>query len=153
MTEPLVIRPVEREDFPAWKVLWDGYNAFYGRAGATALPDTVTQTTWSRFFDAYEPVNALVAESEGQLLGLVHFLFHRTTIHIGPTCYLQDLFTLETARGKGVGRALINAVYERAKASSANRVYWLTQEGNTVARQLYDKVAEKSEFVVYRQAL
>ena len=153
MTEPIVIRPVVREDFPAWKVLWDGYNAFYGRAGETALPDAVTQSTWSRFFDAYEPVNALVAEHEGQLLGLVHFVFHRTTIHIGPTCYLQDLFTLETARGKGVGRALINAVYERAKDSSANRVYWLTQETNTVAMQLYDKVAEKSDFVVYRKPL
>ena len=153
MTEPIVIRPVVREDFPAWKVLWDGYNTFYGRAGETALPDAVTQSTWSRFFDAYEPVNALVAEHEGQLLGLVHFVFHRTTIHIGPTCYLQDLFTLETARGKGVGRALINAVYERAKDSSANRVYWLTQETNTVAMQLYDKVAEKSDFVVYRKPL
>ena len=153
MTEALVIRPVVREDFPQWKVLWDGYNAFYGRTGATALTDAVTQTTWSRFFDEYEPVNALVAESDGKLLGLVHFIFHRTTIHIGPTCYLQDLFTLEAARGKGVGRALINAVHERAKASSANRVYWLTQESNTVARQLYDKVAEKSDFLVYRQAL
>jgi len=153
MTEAIVIRPLTREDFPQWKVLWDGYNAFYGRHGTTALPDAVTQMTWSRFFDEYEPVNALVAESDGKLLGLVHFIFHRTTIHIGPTCYLQDLFTLEAARGKGVGRALINAVHERAKASSANRVYWLTQESNTVARQLYDKVAEKSDFLVYRQAL
>ena len=153
MTEQLLIRPVVRQDFPAWKVLWDGYNAFYGRHGVTALPDEVTQTTWSRFFDAYEPVNALVAESEDNLLGLVHFLYHRTTISIGPTCYLQDLFTTESARGKGVGGALINAVYERAKEGGANRVYWLTHETNTTAMQLYDKVAEKSGFVVYRKPL
>jgi len=153
MTEPIVIRPVLREDFAKWKVLWDGYNAFYGRVGETALPDAVTQMTWSRFFDAYEPMHALVAESDGNLLGLVHFIFHRTTIHIGPTCYLQDLFTLEAARGKGVGRALINAVYERAKEGGANRVYWLTHETNTVAMQLYDKVAENPGFVVYRKPL
>lgn len=153
MAEQLLVRPVLRGDFDQWKVLWDGYNAFYGREGATALPDAVTQTTWSRFFDAYEPIHALVVEDKGSLLGLVHFLFHRTTIHIGPTCYLQDLFTLEAARGKGVGRALINAVYERAKEGGANRVYWLTQESNTTARLLYDKLAEKSEFVVYRKAL
>jgi GNAT superfamily N-acetyltransferase len=153
MTEQLLVRPVLREDFAQWKVLWDGYNAFYGRQGATALPDAVTQMTWSRFFDAYEPMHALVAESDGKLLGLVHFIFHRTTIHIGPTCYLQDLFTLEVARGKGVGRVLINAVYERAKEGGANRVYWLTHETNAVAMQLYDKVADKSGFVVYRKPL
>jgi len=151
MTEPIVIRPVVRDDYHAWKVLWDGYNAFYGRHGTTALPDEVTEMTWSRFFDAYEPVNALVAENDGDLLGLVHFIFHRTTIAIGPYCYLQDLFTIEAARGKGVGRALINSVYERAKEGGANRVYWLTHETNATAMQLYDKVADKSEFVVYRK--
>jgi len=79
-TDSLVIRPVQRGDFPAWKPLWDGYNAFYGRKGETALPAEITQTTWSRFFDAYEPVHALVAESSGQLVGLAHFLYHRSTI-------------------------------------------------------------------------
>jgi len=153
MTDQPIIRPVVREDFALWKPLWDGYNAFYGRHGTTALPDAVTQMTWSRFFDGYEPMHALVAESDGNLLGLVHFLYHRTTIAIGPTCYLQDLFTLESARGKGVGRALINAVYERAKEGGANRVYWLTHETNANAMQLYDKVAEKSGFVVYRKPL
>ncbi|MBA3867901.1 MAG: GNAT family N-acetyltransferase [Anaerolineae bacterium] len=153
MTDQLLVRPIVRDDFPQWKPLWDGYNAFYGRQGETALPDAVTQMTWSRFFDAYEPIHALVAESDGQILGIVHFLFHRTTIAIGPTCYLQDLFTLEAARGKGVGRALINAVYERAKEGGANRVYWLTQESNRTAQQLYDKVAEKSDFLVYRKPL
>lgn len=150
MSQELMIRPVTRDDFDGWKPLWDGYNAFYGRQGATALPDAVTQTTWSRFFDAYEPMHAFVGESDGQLLGLVHFIYHRTTIHIGPTCYLQDLFTAEAARGKGVGRALIKAVYDHAKAGGANRVYWMTHETNTVARQLYDKVAENPGFIIYR---
>lgn len=153
MSQQLIIRPVTRDDFDGWKPLWDGYNAFYGRQGATALPDAVTQTTWSRFFDAYEPMHAFVAESEGKLLGLVHFIYHRTTIHIGPTCYLQDLFTVEAARGKGVGRALINAVYEHARAGGANRVYWMTHETNIVAMQLYDKVAENPGFVIYRMPL
>ncbi|WP_332777649.1 GNAT family N-acetyltransferase [Polaromonas sp.] len=153
MTEEITIRPVLREDFPAWKVLWDGYNAFYGREGKTALPAEITQMTWARFFDAYEPVHALVAESAGKLLGLTHFLFHRSTIELGPACYLQDLFTVDAARGKGVGRALIGAVYERAAMAGSKRVYWQTHETNAVAMRLYDKVAEKSGFVVYRKAM
>jgi GNAT superfamily N-acetyltransferase len=153
MTEEITIRPVRQDDFAAWKVLWDGYNAFYGRAGETALSLEVTEVTWSRFFDAYEPVHALVAESSGKLLGLVHFIFHRSTIQIGPTCYLQDLFTDEAARGSGIGRALISAVYERAKAGGSERVYWHTHETNAVAMQLYDKVADKSGFIVYRKSV
>src|ERR1700683_1907415 len=115
MSDPLVVRPAVPSDYERWLPLWDGYNAFYGRSGATALSPEITRMTWARFFDAYEPVFALVAESEGQLLGLTHYLFHRSTTAIDPLCYLQDLFTSEAARGKGVGRALINGVYEQAK--------------------------------------
>jgi len=107
--------------------------------------------TWARFFDAYEPVHAIVAEAQGELVGLVHYLFHRSTISIAPTCYLQDLFTTESARGKGIGRKLINAVYEQARLAGAARVYWLTHETNITAMQLYDKVADRSGFVVYRK--
>ena len=109
--------------------------------------------TWSRFFDNYEPVHALVAEREGEIIGLVHYLYHRNTAMLGPTCYLQDLFTAPAARGCGAGRALIEAVYERAKEAGAGRVYWTTQENNAVARVLYDKVAELSEFLQYRKNL
>jgi GNAT superfamily N-acetyltransferase len=150
MTRAIEVRSARRDDFPAWKELWDGYNAFYGRSGATALPLEVIQTTWARFFDEDEPMHALVAESDGRLLGLTHFLYHRSTIQVNPTCYLQDLFTTQAARGRGVGRALIEAVYQRAQAAGAGRVYWQTHETNTVAMQLYDKVAQKSGFLVYR---
>jgi len=147
------VRPAAREDFDSWKVLWDGYNAFYGREGPTALPESVTRSTWSRFFDPAEPVHALVAESNGVLLGLAHYLFHRSTIQVAPTCYLQDLFTAEAARGKGVGRALIEAVYERARREGTGRVYWQTHESNAVAMRLYDTIADRSGFVVYRKTL
>jgi GNAT superfamily N-acetyltransferase len=150
MTESIEVRSVRRDDFSAWKELWDGYNAFYGRSGETALPLDITHTTWSRFFDEYEPMHALVAESSGRLLGLTHFLYHRTTIQMNATCYLQDLFTTEVARGRGVGRALIEAVYHRAQAAGAARVYWQTHESNSVGMRLYDKVAHKSGFLVYR---
>ena len=93
--------------------LWDGYNAFYERSGPTALAPEITAMTWSRFFDAYEPVHALVAERGGKLLGLTHYLFHRSTTAIEPNCYLQDLFTDPAARVKGVGRALIKACTNR----------------------------------------
>ena len=85
------VRFVVREDFRQWLPLWEGYNKFYGRFGPTALPEEITRITWSRFFDAYEPLHALVAEDAGQLVGLVHYIFHRSTISIAPTCYLQDL--------------------------------------------------------------
>ena len=115
MTLALTVRSVRRSDFDQWLPLWEGYNAFYGRSGATALAAEITRTTWARFFDDYEPVHALVAESEGRLSGLAHYLFHRSTILLAPTCYLQDLFTDVAQRGKGVGRALINAVYDEAR--------------------------------------
>jgi GNAT superfamily N-acetyltransferase len=149
----IAIRTIAKDDYASWKILWDGYNAFYGRHAATALPLETTRMTWSRFFDAYEPMHALVAERSGVLLGLAHFLFHRTTIDVAPTCYLQDLFTLEEARGWGVGRALIDSVYEHARAAGSSRVYWHTHETNAVAIRLYDQVADRSGFVVYRKAL
>jgi GNAT superfamily N-acetyltransferase len=149
----VMIRTIDRRDFPQWLALWDGYNKFYGRSGATALPAEITQMTWTRFFDAYEPVHAMVAESENKLVGLVHYIFHRSTIAIGPTCYLQDLYTDESLRGKGIGRTLIQAVYEQARTAGAGRVYWQTHETNTTAKNLYDKVAERSGFIVYRKTI
>ncbi len=151
MSPELLIRSVCKDDFQQWKQLWDGYNAFYGRKNATALPEAITSSTWARFFDSYEPVYALVAEQRGEILGLVHYIFHRSTISIQPTCYLQDLFTAEAARGKGIGRALIQEVYRIAEKAGCARVYWLTHETNTTAIKLYDKVADKSGFVVYRK--
>lgn len=147
----LIIRAVQPEDYQQWLPLWDGYNAFYGRSGPTALAPEITRVTWQRFFDEHEPVYALVAEQDGHLLGLVHYLFHRSTISIEQNCYLNDLFTSEAARGKGVGRALILAVYERARAAGGSRVYWLTHETNATARLLYDKVADHTGFIVYRK--
>jgi GNAT superfamily N-acetyltransferase len=150
MNGQVAVRGLERDDFGRWKTLWDGYNAFYGRTGSTALPNEVTEMTWSRFFDAYEPLHAVVAELSGEVLGFAHMLLHRSTISIGPSVYLQDLYTAREARGKGVGRALIHAVSEYARAAGAGRLYWQTHESNAVAMQLYDKIAEKSGFIVYR---
>lgn len=150
MTTPaLLIRPPTPDDFAAWKPLWDGYNAFYGREGPTALPDAITQVTWQRFFDPYEPVHALVAEREGQLVGLVHYLFHRSTNRIEPNCYLQDLFTQSSERGQGVGRRLIEGVYEQVRLAGAHRVYWQTHTTNAAGRMLYDKMAKHEGFIVY----
>ena len=149
MSDTPRIRPIAQDDFAAWLPLWDGYNAFYGRAGDTALPLAITEATWQRFFDPAEPVFALVAERDGQLLGLAHYLFHRSTTRIELTCYMQDLFTLQAARGQGVGRALIEGVYAAAHAHGVKRVYWQTHETNAAGRLLYDKVAAHSGFIVY----
>jgi GNAT superfamily N-acetyltransferase len=153
MSDDLIVRPVARNDYDQWLPLWDGYNAFYGRSGPTALSSEITRMTWERFFDAYEPVYALVAELNGRLTGLAHYLYHRSTTAIGPVCYLQDIFTDAASRGRGVGRALINTVYERARLAGSSRVYWQTHETNRTAMQLYDKLAERSGFLVYRKLL
>ncbi|HTU81885.1 MAG TPA: GNAT family N-acetyltransferase [Candidatus Acidoferrales bacterium] len=147
------VRPIRQSDYEQWLPLWDGYNAFYGRSGATALDPAITAATWSRFFDPYEPVHAFVADDGAQLVGLTHYLLHRSTTSIVPTCYLQDLFAAEASRGKGVGRALILAVYEWAASSGCNRVYWQTHETNAVAQRLYESIAERSGFIVYRKRL
>jgi GNAT superfamily N-acetyltransferase len=151
MTELLTIRPARFSDHDQWLPLWDGYNAFYGRSGETALPGEITATTWARFFDEEEPMWCLVAEQDGALVGLVHYLFHRSTTRIEPTCYLQDLFTDVGLRGRGVGRALIEGVYDRAAAASVKSVYWHTHETNETAMRLYDQVAVNGRFWMYRQ--
>jgi GNAT superfamily N-acetyltransferase len=144
-----VVRPIERRDHAAWLPLWDGYNAFYGRSGPTALDPGITAVTWERFFDPAEPVFALVAELDGAVAGLAHYLFHRSTNRIEPVCYLQDLYTAAASRGRGVGRALILGVGEQARRGGARRVYWHTHEGNAAGRMLYDKVASHAGFIVY----
>ena len=151
MSGDVTIRFVTRQDYAQWLPLWDGYNAFYGRSGPTALAPEITAMTWARFFDGYEPVHALVAEQRRRVA-------RADALSVSPQhdgdraeCYLQDLFTSEAARGKGVGRALINGVYEQAKLAGSPRVYWQTHETNHTAMQLYDKVAERSGFVVYRK--
>jgi GNAT superfamily N-acetyltransferase len=149
----LIVRAVRQEDYDKWLPLWDGYNAFYERSGPTALASEITRATWQRFFDHYEPMYALVAEQDGRLLGLAHYLFHRSTISIEPNCYLNDLFTSEDARGKGVGRALLREFYERARKAGSSRVYWLTHETNATARRLYDDVAVNRGFIVYGKVL
>lgn len=146
----MVVRPVKADDFERWLPLWKGYNTFYGRP---EFSEEITAVTWSRFFDEYEPMFAAVAEDNGQMLGLVHYLYHGSTTMIGPVCYLQDLFTAESARGQGAGRALIEFVYERAREAGIERVYWQTHETNATARRLYDGVAERSGFIVYRKQI
>ena len=145
-----ILRSVTAADFSQWLRLWQGYNEFYGRPN---FPLEITQVTWSRFLDINAPMHALVAERDGVLLGLAHYIFHRSTIMINPTCYLQDLFTAESARGRGIARALIESVYEQARAAGAQRVYWHTHETNLTAMKLYDQVAERSGFVVYRKQI
>lgn len=141
------IRPLRPDDMPQWRVLWDGYNAFYERAGPTALPEAVTQRTWQRLLDPTEAMWCWVAEAgdasgpTGRLLGLAHALQHRSTTTADDVCYLQDLFTEPHARGQGVGEALIRAVHAHALGLCLSRLYWHTREGNTTARRLYDRVA------------
>jgi GNAT superfamily N-acetyltransferase len=149
----ITIRDVCRNDRLDWQVLWDGYNKFYGRSGPTALDPAITELTWERFFDPREPVHCLVAIQEDRVVGLAHYLYHRSTTRKADVCYLQDLYTAESLRGRGIGRKLIDAVAEAARVSGSSRLYWLTGVDNDTARALYDKVAEHTGSIVYNKEL
>ncbi len=144
-----VIRAPRPDDREAWEPLWRGYLTFYR---ADLAPD-VTDFTWNRLVDPAGPINGFVAEMDGRLVGITHYLFHPSCWTRGDYCYLQDLFVDARARGGGVARRLIAAVEEAARAAGASRLYWLTQEHNHDARALYDKVAERSGFIQYRKIL
>jgi GNAT superfamily N-acetyltransferase len=145
----MIVRPLRAEDREQWQPLWDGYNLFYERPN---LPSEITETSWARFLDTDEPMFAAVAEMDGRIVGLVHYLYHRNTAMIEDACYLQDLFTAPDARGTGVGRALIEYVYDAAARAGSRRVYWQTAEDNP-ARKLYDRVAQLTPFRRYVKEL
>lgn len=142
------IRPIEQSDHAAWRRLWTDYLTFY----ETSLPEDVYQTTWQRLFadGDYEP-RGLIAELDGQPVGLVHYIFHRTCWAVGDNCYLQDLYADPQARGKGIGRALIEAVYAEADTAGAANVYWMTQHFNETARKLYDRIGKLTPFIKYQR--
>ena len=142
------IRPVEARDEAEWRVLWTGYLEFY----ETSVPEEVYRTTFARLLsgDPHE-FRGLVAEREGRLVGLTHYLFHRHCWRIENVVYLQDLFVSPDARGTGAGRRLIEAVYRAADEAGCPAVYWLTQEFNTTARQLYDRIAHVTPFIRYNR--
>ncbi|GBF57999.1 hypothetical protein PbB2_01670 [Candidatus Phycosocius bacilliformis] len=144
------VRPLAHTDRAVWEQLWQGYLSFYK---VESFSPEVTEATWQRLLDPHGPLHGLVAEESGEVLGLVHFLYHPSTWTIGPYCYLQDLFTFPAARRRGVGEALIEAVADAARAQNAARVYWLTQESNAAGRSLYDKVARHLGFIHYLKTL
>ena len=143
----IAIRPVGASERAAWEPLWRGYLAFY----KTSVPQATYDATWARLHDPNEPMWLLGAYVDGRLVGIVHYLFHRSCWTVSDYCYLQDLFVAEDARKHGLGRALIEAVYDAARKAGASRVHWLTHETNTAARGLYDTLADRPGFIQYRR--
>jgi len=147
MTAQIVIRPLRLDERMAWEPLWKGYLDFY----RFTAPQETYDATWARLHDPNEPMWLLGGYVDGKLLGIVHYIYHRSCWTIGDYCYLQDLFVAEGARKLGLGRALIEAVYAAARAAGASRVHWLTYETNAVARSLYDTLADRPGFIQYRK--
>ena len=144
----LTIRPLLATDQAAWRRLWTAYLAFYD----TVLPEVIFQTHFARLLgDDPQDYHGLVADIDGNLVGLTHYVFHRHGWTIGNTCYLQDLYADPAVRGTGIGRKLIEAVYAAADTAGAASVYWMTNRTNTTARQLYDRIAEPTDFIKYRR--
>lgn len=148
-TDPTDIRPLTPTDHENWLALWQGYQEFY----KVELGKLSTAATWARILDPIEPVWGALAWRDGAAVGLVHWLFHRSTWTVEDYCYLQDLFVDPATRGAGVGRRLIVHVYAEAGRAKSPRVYWLTHQTNRRAMVLYDQVAEKSGFVHYRKQI
>lgn len=146
---PIRILPISDDQHEAWLPLWRGYQAFY----KTDIPPEVSAVTWSRLLDPAEPMGAALAWDGAAAVGLVHHIRHRSCWTVGDYVYLQDLFVSPPARGAGVGRKLIEHVYELARTQGCSRVHWLTHESNTDAMLLYDRVAERSGFVQYRRSI
>ena len=144
-----LVRPLHHDDFAQWLPLWQDYQTFY----KVCISEAVTRQTWGRFFEELVPMHAFVAEENGTLIGMVHYIYHYSTWTAGPYVYLQDLFTNAQARGKGVATQLITAVYDAAQQSGAARVYWLTHESNETAIALYRKVADQSGFIQFRKII
>ena len=144
----LTIRPLLATDEAAWRRLWTAYLAFYD----TVLPEVIFQTHFARLLGKDpQDYHGLVADIDGNLVGLTHYVFHRHGWTIGNTCYLQDLYADPAVRGMGIGRKLIEAVYAAADTAGAASVYWMTNRTNTTARQLYDRIAEPTDFIKYRR--
>ena len=146
--DSLIIRPLRAADEAPWRGLWTGYLEYY----ETSVPEEVYQSTLARLLgDDPQDFTCLVAERDGELLGLTHYLFHRHAWKIENVCYLQDLYSTPEARGTGVGRKLIEAVYEAADNAGSPNVYWLTQDFNHTARKLYDRVGKLTPFIRYQR--
>ena len=147
MSSKVSVRELRAGDRVSWDALWAGYVAFYKHELAPAI----TELTWTRLMNPAEQPYGVVAVAGGEVVGFVHYHFHLSTWSASGYCYLEDLFVSQAARGKGAGRALIEAVYRAADERGATRVYWQTEASNRQARELYDKVAELTHFIQYRR--
>ena len=145
----VTIRAFSAADFDAWYPLWRGYQAFY----KVDIPRETSEVTWKRILDPAEPMHGVFALDGGRPVGIVHYIEHRSCWTVGNYCYLQDLFVEPGLRGRGLGRVLIEHVYEEARRMGCSRVWWLTQESNAQAMLLYDRIADKPGFVQYRKIL
>jgi GNAT superfamily N-acetyltransferase len=143
----MIIRPLAAADRQSWEPLWQGYLEFYA---ANVAPE-VSDVTFARLTGGREPMGGFLATDDDVAVGIAHWIIHRSCWTIGDYCYLQDLFVAPGRRGDGIGRKLIETVYDKARALGCSRVHWLTQETNTGAMRLYDGIADRSGFVQYRK--
>ncbi|MBU2936262.1 MULTISPECIES: GNAT family N-acetyltransferase [Pacificibacter] len=144
----ITIRSLTRTDQEAWKPLWQAYLTFY----ESAVPDAVSEATFNRLTDpAQSERAAFVAVLDDKIIGFVHYITHAHNWRLEDVIYLQDLYVAPSARGKGAARALINRVYSAADENGTPSVYWMTQESNVTARNLYDQVATLTPFVKYQR--
>ncbi|WP_341957942.1 GNAT family N-acetyltransferase [Microbacterium sp. LWH13-1.2] len=143
------ITAVTRDDFEEWSALWDGYLRFYG----AEIADDVTRRTFDRIVGDREIHGAIARDDAGHAIGIVHWLTHPATWSDADYCYLEDLFVAAESRGSGAGRALIAHVRDWAEVQGCAKVYWLTQEGNTTARTLYERVATHTGYTHYQVSL
>ena len=145
----VTLRPVTADDHAAWLPLWQAYQRFY----ETRIDEAVSAVTWQRMLDTSEPTNAALAWVDGKAVGMVHWIYHRSNWTVENACYLQDLYVDANQRGKGVGRQLIEPLYDTARQAGCTKAHWLTHETNATGISLYEQVAERPGFIQFRKAL
>lgn len=145
-TEVITIEAATADDFEQWLPLWKNYQLFYG----VDIAEKVTRLVWQRFHNPIEPIFCAVAKENGRVVGLVHYLFHRSTWSENNYCYLEDLYVSEEMRGKLIGKRLIEFVQKQARKHHSGHVYWHTHETNFRGQRLYNWIASKSGMIEYR---
>ena len=140
------IRAVREQDRPDWCKLFASYGHFYDQQ----LSEKVLDRVWGWLMDGDHPTSGLVAVKDGQIVGIAHFRPYCRTLSGSSACFLDDLFVVPAERGRGVGRRLIEATSVLAEKAGWDFVRWMTAQDNLQAQQLYETIAERTEWLTYQ---
>jgi GNAT superfamily N-acetyltransferase len=148
--EPVEIAPLSApEELERLLPAIADYQRFYE---VEEIDEGRNRTFFARFLSPSDDGMILAARSggegaagNGEPLGYACLYWHLSSLAAAETVLMNDLFVLEAARGKGVGRALIEASASVARERGAHSLEWSTAPTNTRAQALYDSTGATQE--------